>query len=70
MKAKQLDGVAVQNPMRMGYLGVMAMVAHLRKRPYEKRVDTGVTMVTPETVDLPATQAIIHPPFEQYLKGS
>ena len=28
MRAKQLDGVVVQNPMKMGYLGVKTMVAH------------------------------------------
>ncbi len=70
MKAGQLDGVAVQNPMRMGYLGVKTMVAHLRRQPFEKRIDTGVTMVTPETLDLPEIQALIHPPIAQYLTGS
>jgi hypothetical protein len=29
-----------------------------------------VTLVTPETLDLPATQEIIHPPIDRYLKGS
>ena len=33
MRAKQLDGVAVQNPMKMGYLGVKTMVAHLKGQP-------------------------------------
>ena len=50
MRAHQLDGIAVQNPMRMGYLGVKTMVAHLREQPVEKHIDTGVTMVTPETI--------------------
>lgn len=70
MKAGQLDGIAVQNPMRMGYLGVKTMVAHLRQQPFEKQVDTGVTMVTPETMDLPDVQDVIHPPIDRYLKGS
>ena len=35
----QLDGIAVQNPMRMGYLGVKTMVAYLRKQPVEKKID-------------------------------
>lgn len=70
MRAKQLDGIAVQNPMRMGYLGVKTMIAYLRQQPFERRIDTGVTMVTPETMDLPATQEIIHPPIDRYLKGS
>lgn len=70
MKAGQLDGIAVQNPMRMGYLGVKTMVAHLRQQPFEKKIDTGVVMVTPETLDKPEVQEIIHPPIDKYLKGS
>ena len=69
MRAHQLDGLAVQNPMRMGYLGVKTMVAFLRKQPVEKKVDTGVTLVTPENLDLPATKDLIAPPIDKYLTG-
>jgi len=69
LRAKQLDGVAVQNPMKMGYLGVKTMVAHLQGKPVEKRIDTGVTLVTPETLDLPATKELTNPPIERYLQG-
>jgi ribose transport system substrate-binding protein len=69
MKAKQLDGVAVQNPMKMGYLGVKTMVAHLRNQPVEKRIDTGVTLVTPENMDEPAMKELTSPPVDKYLKG-
>jgi ribose transport system substrate-binding protein len=68
MKAKQLDGVAVQNPMKMGYLGVKTMVAHLRNQPVEKRIDTGVTLVTPENMDEPAMKELTSPPVDKYLK--
>jgi ribose transport system substrate-binding protein len=69
MRAGQLDGIAVQNPMRMGYLGVKTMVEHLRHQNVERHVDTGVTLVTPETLDLPATKDLISPPIDRYLKG-
>ncbi|MDB4917001.1 MAG: Periplasmic binding protein domain protein [Gemmatimonadetes bacterium] len=69
MRAHQLDGIAVQNPMRMGYLGVRTLVASLRRQPIERRIDTGVTMVTPEMLDLPATKDIIAPPIGKYLPG-
>src|SRR5437867_1603257 len=36
IRAKQLDGIVVQNPMRMGYLGVKTMVEHLRQKPVER----------------------------------
>jgi ribose transport system substrate-binding protein len=69
IRAKQLDGIVVQNPMRMGYLGVKTIVAHLRKQAVERRIDTGVTLVTPETLDLPATKDLINPPIARYLPG-
>jgi ribose transport system substrate-binding protein len=69
MKAKQLDGVAVQNPMKMGYLGVKTMVAHLRNQPVEKRIDTGVTLVTPENMEQPAMKELTSPPVDKYLNG-
>lgn len=67
MRNHQLDGIAVQNPMRMGYLGVKTMVARLRGRPVEKHIDTGVTLVTPENLDQPDMQAVINPPVAKYL---
>jgi ribose transport system substrate-binding protein len=69
LRAHQLDGVAVQNPMKMGYLGVKTMVAHLKHQPVEKRIDTGVSLVTPETLDLPATKELTNPPIDKYLNG-
>jgi ribose transport system substrate-binding protein len=69
MKAKQLDGVAVQNPMKMGYLGVKTMIGHLRNQPVEKRIDTGVTLVTPENMDEPAMKDLTNPPVDKYLSG-
>lgn len=67
MKAGQLQGVVLQNPLRMGDLGVRTMVDHLRGKPVEKRVDTGVALVTPKNLDDPASAALLRPPFEQYL---
>ena len=70
MRAKQLDGIAVQNPMRMGYLGVKTMVAFLHHTPFEKKIDTGVSLVTPDNLDLPATKDIVDPPIAKYLTGT
>ena len=68
MRNKQLHGIVVQNPFNMGYLGVRTMVEHLQGKPVEKRIDTGVTMVTPENLNAPEVQALLHPPLDQYLK--
>jgi ribose transport system substrate-binding protein len=68
MRNKQLQGIVLQNPLNMGYLGVKTMVDHLLGKPVEKRIDTGVTLVTPDGLDAPATQELLHPPLDQYLK--
>jgi len=68
MGAKQLHGIVVQNPFNMGYLGVKTMVESLQGKPVEKRIDTGVTMVTPDNLNSPDMQALLHPPLDQYLK--
>jgi ribose transport system substrate-binding protein len=68
MRNKQLHGIVVQNPFNMGYLGVRTMVEQLQGKAIEKRIDTGVIMVTPENLDSPETQTLLHPPLDQYLK--
>ena len=35
----------------------------------EERIDTGVTMITPENLSDPASQELVDPPVEQYLSG-
>src|SRR6266550_3660007 len=68
MRAKQLHGIVVQNPFNMGYLGVRTMVEHLQGKTVDKRIDTGVTMITLDNLDANETQALLHPPLDQYLK--
>src|SRR5437588_1955541 len=68
MKAKQLHGIVVQNPFNMGYLGVRTIVERRRGQPEEKRIDTGVTIITPDNLDAKESQALLHPPLDQYLK--
>ena len=68
MRNKQLHGIVVQNPFNMGYLGVRTMVESLQGKPVEKRIDTGVIMVTPDNLDAAEIQTLLHPPIDQYLK--
>jgi len=68
MRANQLHGIVVQNPFNMGYLGVRSIIDHLQGKPVEKRIDTGVTMVTRDNLDSAEIQTLIHPPLDQYLK--
>jgi ribose transport system substrate-binding protein len=60
-----VQALVVQNPMRMGYLGVMTLVKHLQGQPVEKRVDTGVMVVTPENKDTPEIKDLINPPLDK-----
>jgi ribose transport system substrate-binding protein len=68
IEAGQMHGLVVQNPMNMGYLGVLRMVDHLKGRPVEPRIDTGVWMITKENMKQPETAELLHPPVDQYLK--
>ena len=68
LKKGDVQGIVVQNPMRMGYLGVMTMFDHLQGQKVEKRIDTGVYVVTPENMDTPEMKELLYPPLEKYLK--
>jgi ribose transport system substrate-binding protein len=68
MNNNQLHGFVVQNPFNMGYLGVRSMVEHLQGKPVEKRIDTGVTIVTKDNLQSAEIQTLLHPPLDQYLK--
>lgn len=67
MRAGKLHGIIVQNPFRMGDLGVTTMVDHLEGKSVPKRIDTGVTLITPANLDAPDSQALLHPPLKKYL---
>lgn len=68
LKAGHIDGLVVQNPMNMGYLGVKTIVAALRGEKVPDRIDTGVGFVTKENFDDPAMADIVNPPLDKYLK--
>lgn len=68
LKAGDVQGLVVQNPVLMGYKGVMTMVEHLQGKKVEKRIDTGVVLVTPENAEQPEIKELLYPPLEKYLK--
>ena len=67
MSRSELHGVVVQDPLKMGYLGVKTILAHLKGEPVESRIDTGVLVITPENLDDPKIQQLIRPPLDTYL---
>jgi ribose transport system substrate-binding protein len=68
MKSGDVQGLIVQNPLFMGYQGVMTMVEHLQGKKVEKRIDTGVVLVTKENMDDQSVKELLYPPLEKYLK--
>src|SRR5687768_125945 len=48
LKKNDVQSLIVQNPVQMGYLGVKTLVQTLRGEKVEKRIDTGVHLVTRE----------------------
>ena len=67
MRNGDLQGLVVQDPVRMGYLGVMTLVKHLQGEKVESRIDTGVHLVTPDNMNDPGIKELLSPPFDQYL---
>lgn len=67
MKNGDVQALVVQNPLLMGYLGVVTAVKHLRGEKVERRLDTGVDLVTPENMNEPKIKDLLYPPLSQYL---
>jgi ribose transport system substrate-binding protein len=68
MKNGDVQGLVVQNPVLMGYLGVTTMIKHLQGEKVENRIDTGVVLVTPDNMEQPAIKELLYPPLDKYLK--
>lgn len=61
-----LDGLILQNPFKMGYLGVKTMVDYLKNQSYENFIDTGVTLVTRENMNQSEIHELIMPDLSQW----
>ena len=61
MEKKEIHGLVIQDPFKMGYEGVKIAVSCLKGEPYEKRVDTGVYIATPENMHNPEIKKLLSP---------
>jgi ribose transport system substrate-binding protein len=68
LKAGTINGLAVQDPFNMGYLGVKTAVAVINGKPFEKRIDTGITMVTPDNMNEAKIKDLLSPDLKKWLK--
>jgi ribose transport system substrate-binding protein len=66
----KLQGLVVQNPIKIGELGVETLVAHLEKQAVEAKISTGESMVTPENMNQPDISSLIHPPTVENTNSS
>ena len=53
LRTGELQGLVLQNPVKMGYLGVKTIVQVLRNETVPKYVDTGVALATLDNLDDP-----------------
>ncbi len=68
LRSGDLQGLVVQNPFRMGYLGVTTLITVLRGGQVEREIDTGCVLVTAENLSEPEIADLINPPLDKYLK--
>lgn len=56
-----IHGLILQNPVRMGELGVRTLVEYLQGKKVERRIDTGVHLITQENMKEPEMQKLLKP---------
>jgi ABC-type sugar transport system substrate-binding protein len=57
----KLHGIVLQDPVKMGYLGVKTMLAHLHGEKVEKRIVTGVYVATRENMNDAQMKKLLEP---------
>ena len=67
MRDGHIDAIVVQDPVKMGYLGVKTIVAHIHGEKVEPRIDTGVKLVARDHMDDPDVQELLHPDLKKWL---
>jgi ribose transport system substrate-binding protein len=55
----EVHGLVAQDPLNMGYLAVKAVADQLAGRPVQAVVDTGVHLVTPESIGSPEIKKLL-----------
>ena len=68
LRAGAIDGLVLQNPFAMGYIGVKTLVNYKRGERVEKMIDTGVAVITRENMNEPEIMNRLQPKLDEYLK--
>ena len=64
----EINGLVLQDPINMGYLGVKTMVKHLQGQKLEQRIDTGSEVATPENMSETRIRNLLEPDYRKWLK--
>jgi ribose transport system substrate-binding protein len=59
LRAGQIDSLVVQNPFKMGYEGVKAVVSSIKGENVPRRIDTGVELITKASLDDPKIKDLL-----------
>lgn len=63
-----IDGLIVQDPVRMGYLAIKTLVGHIKGEKVERRIDTGVHLATRDNMNSPEMKELLEPDLKKWLK--
>lgn len=63
-----IDALVVQDPVRMGYLGVEKLVEYLQGKTVEKKIDVPATLVTKANLELPSIKELVAPDLKRWLQ--
>jgi ribose transport system substrate-binding protein len=69
MRDGRIEALVLQNPIRMGRLGVEAAVTRLRGEAHPAMIDTGAALVTHENMDSAEMQMLLAPDLKALLGG-
>jgi ribose transport system substrate-binding protein len=61
LETQEINGLIIQAPRQMGYMGIKAAVAAVRGESPESLVHTGVVLATPENYQTPEIQSLLYP---------
>ncbi len=61
LKSGHIHALVVQNPVKMGRLGVEAAIKYIHGQEVEKRIDTGVILATKENMNQPDIHKLLYP---------
>ena len=67
LKNGEIHGLAVQDPFKMGYLAVNTAHQHVKNKTVDKRIDTGVYMITSDNMEQEEMKFLLSPPVEKWL---